>query len=93
MAMSPPLDLNQVTATLDNSRSIWLACTPRLRYGTTQGDIDQETWRSLRDRDGQSRRLIDVRLGAQPTSVTFFAWSNGGTLRLTAAVNSPARNR
>ncbi len=90
---SPPLDLNQVAAMLDNLRSIWPACTPRLRYGTTQGDIDQETWRSLRDRDGQARRLSDLRVGAQPTSVTFFAWSNGGRLRLTAAVDSPARNR
>lgn len=37
--------------------------------------------------------LSDLRVGVQPTSVTFFAWSNGGTLRLTAAVDSPARNR
>jgi hypothetical protein len=36
---SPPLDLNQVAATLDNLRSIWPACTPRLGYGITQGDI------------------------------------------------------
>lgn len=61
--------------------------------GARRGDIDQKTWRSLRDRDGQARRLSDLRVGAQPTSVTFFAWSNGGTLRLTAAVDSPARNR
>lgn len=50
-------------------------------------------WPSLRDRHGQARRLSDLRVGAQPTSVTFFASSNGGTLRLTAAVDSPARNR
>ena len=37
--------------------------------------------------------VSDLRVGAQPTSVTFFARSNGGTLRLTAAVDSPARNR
>lgn len=75
---SPPLDLNQVAATLDYLRSIWPACTPRLGCGITQGDIDQETWPSLRDRHGQARRLIDLRVGAQPTSVTFFASSNGG---------------
>jgi hypothetical protein len=44
---------------------------------------------------GQSpgtRRVSDLRVGNQPTSVTFFASSDGAPL-LTAAVDSPARNR